>query len=97
SPDDGDTPNSPLDDLFVVGARYHEPTAAERDRAARDARKQAERDEKERQKRVRHTRRVLGGDTRRAPSADYDRRVALIGLGVSLGCAVLRSFTAFGH
>lgn len=94
-PDD----SSPLDDVFVEGARFREPSAAERARAAREAEHRAKREQRQRNKRVAHTRRVLGGGGRHGVSggAVYDKRVALIALGVMLGVSVLLSQTAFAH
>lgn len=91
----------PLDELFIVGAKYHEPSAAERARAARDAEKRARDAEKERKKRVRHTKRVLGGgDDRRGmrgePHEGYDKRTALIGFAVLVVLAVLFAQTPWG-
>jgi hypothetical protein len=96
----------PLDDLFVVGAQYHEPSAAERAKAARDAQLRAQREEKERAKRVKHTRRTLegGGRRRHASSGDvpvggaaYDRKTALIGLGVIVAVATVLAQTGVFH
>ena len=82
--------DSPLDDLFVGGAKYHEPSAADRAKAAREAEQRAQREQKERKKRVAHTRRVLQGG-----GATYDKRVAWISLGVMLALAVVLSQTGF--
>ena len=78
----------PLDELFVVGAQYHEPSAAERAQAARDAEHRAKEESKRREKRVKHTRRALEGG---GPS--YDRRTAVIGLAVIVALAVVFAVT----
>ncbi len=93
----------PLDELFIVGAQYHEPSAAEREKAAREAQRRAQREEKERAKRVKHTRRTLegGGHASRRGSNDtgatYDRKTALVGLGVIVVLATLLSQTGVFH
>ena len=93
-------PDSPLDDLFVVGAKFHEPSAKEREAAAREAARRAKQEEKERQKRVKHTREVLEGhrgSEARARfghmSGAYDRRTALIGFASMAALAVVLSMT----
>ena len=92
-PNPDDDP-SPLDELFIVGAQYHEPSAAERARAAREAEKRAERERKARQKRVKHTRRVLqGGGT----GTSFDHRTALIGFGAIVVIATLLAETGIWH
>ena len=99
--DDGGAPtHHPLDELFVVGAKYHEPSAAEREAAARQAEKDAKKRDKQRQKEIDQTRRVLkGSDEPRFGRSDhtqqahYDKRVAVIGLGAMMALAVLLSFT----
>ena len=105
NPNDGgrDEPNHPLDELFIVGAKYHEPSAAEREAAARQAEKDAKREAQRRQKEVEHTRRVLKGEGAPrfarsagaramgggAPDASYDRRNAIIGFSAILALSVL--------
>jgi hypothetical protein len=85
---------SPLDELFIVGAQYHEPSAAERARAAREAEQRAARERKARSKRVKHTRRVLQGG---AASSGFDHRTALIGFGVVVVVATLLAETGIWH
>ena len=103
SNDDNDDGSShPLDELFIVGAKYHEPSAAEREAAALQAEKDAKKLHKQRKKEIDHTRRVLsGGEEARfgrssfGESIGYDRRNAFIGLAGVVGVAVLLSFTTF--
>jgi hypothetical protein len=84
---------SPLDELFIVGAQYHEPSAAERARAAREAEQRAARERKARSKRVKHTRRVLQGGA----NTGFDHRTALIGFGVVVVVATLLAETGIWH
>ncbi|HEY3832181.1 MAG TPA: hypothetical protein VGO03_07810 [Acidimicrobiia bacterium] len=101
-------PESPLDDLFVVGAKYHEPSAAERAAAARAQERDSKKAAKAHDKEIARTRRVLDGDNRtgrrgRQPRdhdfsvASYERRTALYGLLGIVVVSVGLSFTAFGH
>lgn len=101
-----DDPNEgsahPLDELFIVGAKYHEPSAAEREAAARQAEKESKKREKQRKKEIEHTRRVLsGGEEARFGRSSYDqspgysRRNAALGFAAALGVAILLSFTSF--
>ena len=99
-PNDGSA--HPLDELFIVGAKYHEPSAAEREAAARLAEKAAKKREKQRKKEVDHTRRVLSGSEEArfgrssyGESAGYDRRNFAIGMAAALGIAMLLSLTSF--
>ncbi len=96
---------SPLDELFVVGAKYHEPSAAEREAAAKAAERDNKKAAKAREKEIERTRRVLEGGNRHPgrreraePTvASHDRRVAAIGFSVMVALSVVLSFTAFGH
>lgn len=105
-PGSNDDPNDgsahPLDELFIVGAKYHEPSAAEREAAARQAEKAAKKNEKDRKKEIERTRRVLsGGEEARfgrsnyGESTGYDRRNFAIGMAAALGIAMLLSLTSF--
>ena len=93
--------DSALDELFIVGAKYHEPSAAERAATAKRAALTAKANEKQRQKDIRHTRGVLEGHGHArqsaAPTVPYDKRVALIAIGVIGAIAVVLSQTPFGH
>ena len=91
-PEPNDDPFKRLDEMFVGEARYHEPSAAERASAAREAQRKAEREERERAKEIARTRRVLGGD---AEPAGYDKRTAVLGWIALAAIAVVLSFTAF--
>jgi hypothetical protein len=88
-PRPGDDDPSPLDELFIVGAKYHEPSAAERARAAREAAERAKRERKARDKRVKHTRQVLQG----GGASTFDKRTAVIGLGVIVVVATVLAQT----
>ncbi len=96
-------PESPLDDLFVVGAKYHEPSAAERAAAAKAAERDAKKAAKAHDKEIARTRRVLGGDNKRERHgrgfsvASFERRNALIGFVLLVAISVALSFTAFAH
>ena len=70
--DDDRESESPLDDLFVEGARYHEPSATERARAAQEFQRQG----KAAQRRNRRVRRTVG--LRR--SAPWVGLVVVVGL-----------------
>jgi hypothetical protein len=100
-PDDGNRGDGehPLDELFIVGAKYHEPSAAEREAAARAAEKRAREEEKARRKRVKHTKNVLEGRGDRRERADqgagYDGKVALIGFCVMLALAFVLASVGF--
>ena len=103
SPDDHSNEPHPLDELFIVGAKYHEPSAAEREAAAKEAQREAKKLEKQRQKDIERTKRVLGGGGGdqprfgRSPSDDvsYNNRTATIGLVVIVVVAALLSQTSF--
>jgi hypothetical protein len=101
-------PESPLDDLFVVGAKYHEPSAAERAAAARAQERESKKAAKANEKEIARTRRVLDGDNRSGRRgrqhrdhdftvASFERRTALLGLLGIIVISVALSFTAFGH
>ncbi len=100
-------PESPLDYLFIVGAKYHEPSAAERAAAAKAADRAQKKAAKENEKEIARTRRVLRGDkpSRRGFSrhrndfsvTSYERKNALIGLVVLVAVSVALSFTQFAH
>jgi hypothetical protein len=99
--------DSPLDDLFIVGAKYHEPSAAERAAAAKAQERAAKKANKANEKEIARTRRVLGGDNsgrhaRRGRRnefsvASYERRTALLGFLAIIAISVALSFTAFAH
>src|SRR3954451_1184773 len=100
-------PDSPLDDLFIVGAKYHEPSAAEREAAAKAAERASKKAAKANEKEIERTRRVLegGGDKgrhRRQRDDEFntshvERRTALLGFLGLVMLSVALSFTAFGH
>lgn len=91
-PEPPDDPFKRLDEMFVGEARYHEPSAAERAAAARDAKRQAERDERARAKEIARTRRILSGD---ADSGGFDKRTAMLGWIAIAAIAVVLAFTPF--
>ena len=104
----GAHPESPLDDLFIVGAKYHEPSAAERDAAARAQERASKKAAKANEKEIARTRRVLDGDNRSSRRgrqhrdhdfsvASFERRTAFLGLLAMIGLSIALSFTAFGH
>ncbi|HEY1740173.1 MAG TPA: hypothetical protein VGI86_15775 [Acidimicrobiia bacterium] len=101
-------PESPLDDLFVVGAKYHEPSAAERAAAARAQERESKKAAKAHDKEIARTRRVLDGDSKSGRRgrhhrehdfsvASFERRTAVLGLLAMFVISVALSFTAFGH
>jgi hypothetical protein len=97
-------PDSPLDDLFVVGAKYHEPSAAERAAAAKAAERESKKAAKANEKEIARTRRVLDGDHPRHQRRQHDfsaasieRRGALLGFAVLVVISAALSFTPFGH
>ena len=107
-PSSGRQPESPLDDLFIVGAKYHEPSAAERAAAAKEAERASKKAAKAHEKEIARTRKLLGGDnkpTRRGHErrhrdfsvANFERRTALLGFLAIVAISVALSFTAFGH
>lgn len=98
-PRSDDPDRRPLDELFVVGAKYHEPTAAERAAAAKRAEKEHEKTEKQRAKDIAHTRKVLGLDghtSRGGTDRPYDRRNTAIAFGGLVLFAALLATMGFG-
>jgi hypothetical protein len=102
--------DSPLDDLFIVGAKYHEPSAAEREAAAKAAERANKKAMKAHEKEIARTRKVLGGDSDKGgrhrrhrrdrgdfSASNVERRTALLGLLAIVVLSVALSFTAFGH
>lgn len=100
-PRSDDPDRRPLDELFIVGAKYHEPTAAERAEAAKRSDKERKKADAAREKEIAHTRKVLGLDGHSGRSSSgptigaYDKRNSLIAFSGLLIAALLLSFTAF--
>ena len=105
----GRHPESPLDDLFIVGAKYHEPSAAERAESAKAAERELKKAAKAHDKEIARTKRVLGGENKSARRgfsrrqhsdfsvASFERKNALIGLVVLAAISFGLSFTQFAH
>ncbi len=98
-PRSDDPDRRPLDELFIVGAKYHEPTAAERSAAARRSDQERKKRDKLRDKEVAHTRKVLGLDggasSRGSTDAQYNPRTAAIAFAAMLVVAALLTLTPF--